>query len=169
MIADREHENAERDSQTYAIIGSAMEVHRHLGPGLLESVYQEALARELDERGVPFRREVELPIHYKGRLLPCSYRADFVCFDSVIVELKALNELSSREQAQVINYLKATRLPRTLLINFGASRLEYKRLILSSHLCPSASSADSSSSDSSSSSVNQSVVNQSVPVEVSGG
>src|SRR4051812_45905381 len=115
-IAD--HVDGGEDSQIYAIIGSAMEVHRRLGHGFLESVYQEAVSVDFAARGVPLRREVDLPIHYKGRLLACSYRADFVCFDAVIVELKALAELTHKEQAQVINYLKVTRLSRALLINF---------------------------------------------------
>ncbi len=139
-------DDIERDAQTYAIIGAAMEVHRQLGHGFLEGVYHEALASEFDARGVEYRREVELSFIYKGRALPCTFRADFVCFDDVIVELKAIAEITTREHAQVINYLKATGLTRGLLLNFGAPRLGYKRLILSSHLRSSASSADVSSS-----------------------
>ena len=131
-----------RDKETYAIIGAAMEVHRHLGPGFLEAVYHQALAVEMQERQIPFRHEVNLPVHYKGIRLGCGYRADFVCFDLVLVEIKALEQLSGIEKAQVVNYLKATGLPRALLLNFGAKRLDYQRLILSTHLRSSASSVD---------------------------
>jgi GxxExxY protein len=124
--------NAElRDQQTHAIIGAAMEVHRQLGPGFLEAVYQEAMAIELADRAIPFVREAELPVFYKGQRLNCTYRADFVCYESVITELKALKALTGVETSQILNYLKATRLERGLLLNFGCQSLEFKRLIFS--------------------------------------
>ena len=120
----------ERDPQTYAIIGAAMEVHRRLGLGFLEAVYQEALAIEFTERNVPYAREVDLRIEYRGQQLACGYRADFICFGEIIVELKSMRALTVIEHAQVLNYLKATGLGRGLLINFGAASLEHKRFVL---------------------------------------
>jgi GxxExxY protein len=120
-----------RDPRTHAIIGAAMEVHNVLGRGFLEHVYQSALAVELTARAVPYCREADLPIWYKGRILDCHYRADFICFDSVIVELKAIDQLGNVEMAQMLNYLKATGLHLGLLLNFGARRLEYQRVVMS--------------------------------------
>src|SRR5260370_32806810 len=120
-----------RDPQTHAIIGAAMEVHRQLGPGFLEAVYQEALEFEFAARGIPFAAQVELPVYYKGQKLTCFYKADSVCYGSVIVELKALKALTTIDEAQLLNYLKATRLERGLLLNFGRPSLEFKRLVFS--------------------------------------
>ena len=108
-----------------------MEVHRILGCGFLEPVYQEALALEFRLRRIPFRREVEVPVAYKGETLAVKYKADFICHGEVIVELKALDCLGGKEIAQVINYLKVTGFQRGLLLNFGTRSLEYQRLILS--------------------------------------
>jgi len=115
--------------QTYSIIGCAQTVHRELGCGFLEAVYQEALAIELSQLNVPFRQEVSLAIQFKNRLLKTSYKADFVCYDSIIIELKAIQQIGSLEQAQLLNYLKASGLRTGLLLNFGATSLQIKRMV----------------------------------------
>ncbi len=115
--------------ESYKIIGAAMEVHRQLGSGFLEAVYQEALAIEFKKREIPFEREQELTVYYKGKPLIKHYNADFVCYDKIIVETKALDEISGKDESQVINYLKATGFQLGLLINFGRQSLEYRRLV----------------------------------------
>ena len=120
-------EAEEKDPRTYALIGAAMEVHRQLGCGFLEAVYQEAFAIELTMRDIPYQREVDLPVFYKNRKLNVSYRADFICYETVIVELKALSKLGKVDEAQVINYLKSTCSPVSVLLNFGSASLEYRR------------------------------------------
>jgi GxxExxY protein len=134
----------EKDPETFAIIGAAMEVHRELGRGFLELVYQTALALEFQDRTIPFKAEVALPIRYKGKLLTCGYRADFVCFENIIIETKAISKLTGADEAQLINELKATGLHRGLLLNFGAASLEHKRLVFGppQNLCKSAKSVD---------------------------
>jgi len=115
--------------EVYEIVGAAMEVHKILGAGFLEVVYQEALEKEFILRSIPFEREKQLRIYYKGQELSKYYVADFICFDHIIVELKALSALDNDHLAQVINYLKATKNELGLLINFGQASLEYKRVI----------------------------------------
>jgi GxxExxY protein len=116
--------------EVFAIVGAAMEVHRELGPGFLEAVYQEALEMECGKRRLPYEAQKQLVLFYKGQQLAKEYIADLVCYDQIIVELKALDRLSGKEEAQLLNYLKATNLRVGVLINFGATgRLEWKRLI----------------------------------------
>ena len=119
----------EHDAETYAINGCAMSVHAELGPGFLEAVYQEALALEFTLNSVPFEREVQLPIFYRGQRLLTHYRADFICYGSIVVELKAQKAMTGIEESILINYLKATRMERGLLLNFGAPSLQIKRMV----------------------------------------
>ena len=119
----------EFDPKTYAIIGAAMEVHRELRWGFAEPVYQECMGIELRKRSIPFLAQEKLHLRYKGQLLESWYKPDFLCFDSVIVELKAIEQLTSREAAQVINYLKVTDFQVGLLLNFGTESLEKRRFI----------------------------------------
>lgn len=115
--------------EVYAIVGAAMEVHRELGSGFLEAVYQEAIEMELESRGIPFEPEKPLTICYKSHRLNKGYVADLVCYGKVIVELKCLDRLSKKEESQLLNYLKATGLRVGVLINFGGAELEWKRLV----------------------------------------
>jgi GxxExxY protein len=116
------------DPQTYSIIGAAMVVHRELGCGFLEAVSREAFTIELQERGIPFVREARLPIRYRNRVLPLTYTVDFICYDEVLVELKALHAIGPNETAQLINYLRLARRRRGLLLNFGTTSLQHKRI-----------------------------------------
>lgn len=115
------------DPRTFEIIGAAMEVHREFGPGFLEGVYQDALEIEFQLRGIPYEREKAIVIKYKGQPLNHRYRADFVCYDEILVETKALKQLVSTDVAQTLHYLHATGLKLGLLINFGAPSLEHRR------------------------------------------
>ena len=128
MSADKE-DLLKQDPRTYAIIGAAMAVHSELGHGFLERVYQEALAIEFEERQNQFRIEAPIKIHYRERTLDSAYRADFVCYGEIILELKALSKLTDAHLEQVIHYLKSTGLKRALLLNFGTSKLEYRRVV----------------------------------------
>lgn len=115
--------------EAYQIIGACMEVHRELGHGFLEAVYQESLEREFILKKIPFEREVPLRIHYKGIVLNKFYVADFVCYGKIILEMKALNVLTTQHESQVLNYLKATSYQLGILVNFGSKSLEYKRMV----------------------------------------
>ena len=115
---------------TYRIIGCGINVHKELGCGFLEQIYQEALGKEFKYQKIPYKREVRLKIKYRNEYLDKEYQADFICFDRIILEIKALSEFASTHEAQVINYLKSTGFQIGLLINFGAESLQYKRLIL---------------------------------------
>ena len=116
--------------EVYAIVGAAMEVHREKGCGFSEPVYQECMEIELADRKLPAEGQKEMPILYKKRRLKKTYIADFIAFGKIVVELKALDKLTSREESQVINYLKASGLEVGVLINFGAPSLEWKRIVL---------------------------------------
>ena len=115
---------------THKIIGAAMEVHRELGPGFLEYVYEESLCHELKLREIYFERQKELDIYYKDLLIPKRYKPDLIIENKVIAELKATSGLMKIEEAQLLNYLKATKLRIGLLLNFGTESLEIKRRIL---------------------------------------
>ena len=120
---------ARRDPLTYDVIGAAMQVHQRLGHGFLEAVYHEALAIELTLRHVPFRQEVHLPITYREQILKTVYRVDFICYDTILVELKAVKKLGNNEIAQTLNYLRAGNFAKGLLLNFGVPSLEYRRFV----------------------------------------
>jgi len=116
--------------EVYAIVGAAMEVHTTLGCGFLEAVYQEAMEIELAARGILFQALVPIRIRYKNHLLKKEYVADLICFGEVIVELKAIDRITSKEEAQLLNYLKATGFRVGIVINFGVERqLDWKRMV----------------------------------------
>ena len=116
--------NPHLNSLTHEIIGAAIDVHRHLGPGLLESAYRECLCHELCLRGVDFRRELNLPLHYKGIKLDCGYRVDVLVADLVLVELKAIQVLAPVHEAQLLTYLRLGGWSAGLLINFNVPVLK---------------------------------------------
>ena len=114
--------------ESYEIIGAAMEVHRLLGCGFVEQVYQEALEKEFVLRKIPYEREKELTIRYKGDVLSKTFKADFVCYNKIILELKAVKEFVDDHYAQIYNYLRASNLELGILINFGSASIEYERI-----------------------------------------
>ena len=113
----------------FAIIGAAMEVHRELGHGFLEAVYQEAFLVEMTSRGIPVLPQASLRIRYKGRLLKKHYVADYLCYEKIVVEIKALSSLNSEQEGQLMNCLKASGKKLGILINFGGASLQHKRLV----------------------------------------
>ncbi|PWW81212.1 GxxExxY protein [Prosthecochloris marina] len=115
--------------EAFQIIGAAQEVHRQLGHGFLEAVYQEALAVEFTLRTIPFEKEKSFPVFYKNQTLDKYYQADFYCYGKIIVELKALVQITSDHEAQVLNYLKITKSKLGILINFGQKSLVFRRLL----------------------------------------
>ena len=116
--------------EVYRIVGEAMEVHGQLGAGFLEAIYQEAMEMELTERQIPFEPRKDLIVEYKGRPLLKKYIADLLCFGQIVVEIKAIDQLTGVDEAQLLNYLRATGCRVGLLINFGkVGKLEWKRMI----------------------------------------
>ena len=115
--------------ESYKIVGAVYEVHKHLGPGLLEKVYQEALEQEFLLQGIPFEREKEFEVIYKGTVLNQKYIADFVCYNKIIVELKSVEELTPFHTAQVLNYLNITGLRLGLLVNFNVRKVVPRRIV----------------------------------------
>ncbi len=116
--------------EVYEIVGAAIEVHNEMGAGFLEAVYQEAMEIELRSKRIPFHSQMPLDLQYKEQPLTKRYVVDFLCFDAIVIEIKALYALGGNEESQLINYLKATGLRLGVLINFGSPRLEWKRLIV---------------------------------------
>lgn len=119
-----------REEETYKIIGICMEVHRNLGPGLLEVVYKDALEIEFRQNEIPFVREKEYFIEYKGQILPHKFYADFIVNEDIVLEIKAVKELSNEHVAQTLNYLKLSSSEIGLLVNFQTKSLQYKRYVL---------------------------------------
>ena len=113
--------------EVYRIVGAAMEVSNQLGCGFLEAVYQEALEIEFDERQIPYMPQKRIEISYKGHVLKKEYIADFLCHNQIVIEIKAIKAITGIEEAQILNYLKATNLPLGLIVNFGTPQLEWKR------------------------------------------
>lgn len=116
--------------ESYEIIGKCMEAHNNLGPGFLEIVYKDALELEFKKAKIPFEREKEYKVNYKGTILPHKFYADFVVYDKIILELKAIDHISKEHIAQSINYLKVSGNKLALIVNFGELKLEYKRIVL---------------------------------------
>ena len=115
--------------ESYKIVGACMKVHRTLGAGFLEAVYQIALEKEFTLQNIPFSSQVKLPVFYEGESLGKYYVADFICYEKIVVEIKSASFISDPQEKQLINYLKATGKELGILVNFGAKSLQYKRVI----------------------------------------
>ena len=122
----------EFDELSNRVIGCALEVHRNLGPGLLESAYEQCLARELTLANIPFRKQTAMPVEYKGIKLDCGYRVDFLVDGKLIIEIKSVDELTGVHQAQLLTYMKLMKVPIGLLVNFNVALLKkgVKRLVI---------------------------------------
>lgn len=137
MCSREEHEGTQRKAsellfkdEVYKIVGAAIEVHKELGNGFLESVYEEAMKIVSSERDIPFETQIKIPVYFKGNKLEKEFIADYIGFDKIIVEFKCIPKLTQIEVAQIINYLKATGLKVGILINFGSKgKLEWRRYI----------------------------------------
>ena len=119
-----------REEETYKIIGICMEVHRNLGPGLLEIIYKDALEIEFKENNIPFEREKEFTIEYKGKVLPHKFYADFIVNEDIILEVKSVKEFSNEHIAQLLNYMKLSYSELGLIVNFQTKSLQHKRYII---------------------------------------
>lgn len=117
------------ENETYSIIGTCMEIHNILGPGLMEIVYKDAMEYEFKLRGIPYEREKRFDVHYKNIVLPHSFYADFVAFDEIILELKACSEINPDHIKQTLNYISIANSPLALILNFGAKSFQKKRII----------------------------------------
>ncbi|OGS71660.1 MAG: hypothetical protein A3F91_12400 [Flavobacteria bacterium RIFCSPLOWO2_12_FULL_35_11] len=115
--------------ESFKIIGACMKVHRSLGAGFLEAVYEEALEKEFQIQNIPFKKQVKLELFYENQKLKKQYRADFVCFDTIVLEIKAVSQMPVVFNAQLKNYLKCTKMELGMLINFGTPSLTYKRIL----------------------------------------
>ena len=131
------HENHEKDEkiiykkESYELQGAIFEVYRKMGSGFLEAVYQECLEKEFDLRKIPFQSQTEIRLSYKNTHLSQTYRADFICYDSILIEIKAVSEISDVHRAQLLNYLKATSLKLGLLVNFSSfPKVGIERIVL---------------------------------------
>lgn len=122
-------ENVIYKEESYQIIGKCMQVHNHLGAGFLEIVYKDALEHEFRRAGIPYERERKYEVNYRGIILPHCFYADFVVFDKIILEVKCVPAMSKEFIAQAINYLKVSGNQLALVVNFGESRLNYKRIV----------------------------------------